>query len=108
MNSKIRQQLIVALCVVTILAACGWIYFAELKAAKYNVGLHQRVGEVLAEQTAAVVGKKGLVVTIAMPTREWPELKTEMRRIQVRLAEARARLSCGSMWSTPRTSPNTA
>ncbi len=85
MKPELHQKLIVAVCVATILAACGWIYFAEVKAAKYNVGLHQRIGEVLAEQTAALVGKKGFVVAIAMPTREWPELKTEMSAFKSRL-----------------------
>jgi hypothetical protein len=66
------------LAVAVIIGSCSWIYFTQVNAAKYNVGLHQRVGEVLAEQTAAVVGRKGKVVVIAIETREWPELKTQL------------------------------
>ena len=30
------------------MACCLWIYFTQIKAAKYNVGLHQRVGQGMA------------------------------------------------------------
>ena len=71
--------------VAVIAASCAWIYFTQFKAAKYNVGLHQRVGEVLAEQTAALIGKKGRVVSIAIDTKEWPELKTQIESFKVTL-----------------------
>ena len=85
MTPHIRQRLTVCLSIAIIVASCTWIYFHQFKAAKYNIGLHQRVGEVLAEQTARVVGKSGSVVTIAMPTREWPELETEMQAFKATL-----------------------
>jgi hypothetical protein len=77
-NPQLKQKLLVAACFLVIVACCLWIYFTQIKAAKYNVGLHQRVGEVMAEQTAALLGKKGHVVCLYIPPREWPELKTEL------------------------------
>ena len=69
-----------------IAAACGWIYFGQADAAKHNIVLHQRVGEVLAEQTAQLIGNKGRVVTIAIETKEWPELKTQIEAFNNKLA----------------------
>ena len=65
--------------IAVIAGSCAWIYFVQVRAAKFNVGLQRRIGEVLAEQTASVVGKKGKVVTIAIDTKEWPELKTQLQ-----------------------------
>lgn len=61
-----------------IIASCLWIYFTQVKVAKHDVTLHRRVGEVLAEQAASVIGKKGRIVFIDISTREWPELKTQI------------------------------
>ncbi len=69
-----------------IAAACSWIYFGQANAAKHNIILHQRVGEVLAEQTVELIGTKGKVVTIAIATKEWPELKTQIEAFNKRLA----------------------
>src|SRR6266850_877425 len=78
MTPETRRRLTGGGAVAVIIASCTWIYFTQVKAVKYHVGLHQRVGEVMAEQTAALIGKKGRVVTIAIDTREWPELKTQL------------------------------
>lgn len=59
-------------------ASCAWIYFTQVRAVQYNAGLHQRVGQVLAEQTAQLIGRKGRVVTIAIETHDWPELQTQI------------------------------
>ena len=73
-----KRALTIVAAVATIIGSCSWIYFTQLKAVQHNVGLHQRVGEVPAEQTAAIIGKKGRVVTITIETKEWPELKTQV------------------------------
>lgn len=73
--------------VAVIVACCAWIYFTQFNAAKYNVGLHQQVGEVLAEQTANLIGKKGRVVSIAIDTKEWPELKTQIAAFKAKLKQ---------------------
>ena len=69
-----------------IAAACAWIYFGQVNATKHNIVLHRRVGEVLAEQTVELIGTKGKVVTIAIATKEWPELKTQIEAFNKKLA----------------------
>jgi len=41
---------------------------------------------VLAEQTAQLIGNKGKIVTIAIETKEWPELKTQVESFNKKLA----------------------
>jgi hypothetical protein len=41
---------------------------------------------VLAEQTAQLIGNKGKIVTIAIETKEWPELKTQVEAFNKKLA----------------------
>ncbi len=77
MTAQTKRLLLAALLVAVIAAACAWIYFAEIRTAQHNVALHQHIGRVLAERTSALVGKQGRIVTIAIETREWPELKTQ-------------------------------
>lgn len=80
------KNILTAVAAVGVIAAsCAWIYFGQMRAAKHNVALHQRVGEVLAEQTAQLIGNKGKVVTIAIETKEWPELKTQIEAFNKKL-----------------------
>ena len=74
-------------CILVIIASCVAIYFTQFRAVKFNVGLHQRIGEVLAEQTARLIGTKGKVVVIAIETREWPELKRQLEAFNATLAK---------------------
>ena len=85
MRPEIKQKMIGVAAVAVIFASCAWIYFTQFSAAKYNVGLHQQVGEALAEQTANFIGKKGRVVSIAIGTKEWPELKTQIAAFKAKL-----------------------
>lgn len=85
MTPQWKHRLLVGMCFAVILASCLWIYFTQIRAAKYNVGLHQRIGEVMAEQTAAVVGKRGRVVCMFIPFREWPEMRTELEAFRATL-----------------------
>jgi coenzyme F420-reducing hydrogenase delta subunit len=85
MNPKLKQRLIAAGVVGVILASCAWIYFTQIKSARHNVGLHQKIGEVLAERAAELVGKKGRLVTISISTKEWPELKTQIDAFKKKL-----------------------
>jgi hypothetical protein len=78
MKQNVKQILVGAVAVIVIAVSCVWIYRTQFDTAKYNVGLHQRVGEVLAEQTAGLIGKKGKIVAISIDTKEWPELRTQM------------------------------
>lgn len=55
-----------------------WIYYTEFKAPQFNVVLHRRVGEVMAEETARVVNNKGKIVVLTIPLSKEPELKTQL------------------------------
>jgi coenzyme F420-reducing hydrogenase delta subunit len=85
MNPKVKQRLIASAAVGVILASCAWIYFTQIKSARHNVGLHQKIGEVLAERSAELVGKKGRLVTISISTKDWPELKTQIDAFKKKL-----------------------
>ena len=70
-----------------IVASALWIYYHEFKVAKHSVALHQRIGQVLAEQAVNLIGKKGRVVTLSIDTKEWPELKTQMNAFKATLKQ---------------------
>ena len=85
MTPESKRRLTVVALIAVIAGSCAWIYFVQVRATKFNVGLQRRIGEVLAEQTASVVGKKGKVVTMAIDTKEWPELKTQLQAFKTTL-----------------------
>ncbi|HLP77835.1 MAG TPA: hypothetical protein VK327_13060 [Candidatus Paceibacterota bacterium] len=85
MRPNTKRNLTVAALSGVIAVACAWIYFAQTRSAAHNVALHRRIGEIMAEQTAALIGKKGKVVTIAIESKEWPELKTQLESFQAAL-----------------------
>ncbi|HWH70696.1 MAG TPA: hypothetical protein VNT26_15005, partial [Candidatus Sulfotelmatobacter sp.] len=85
MKPELKQQLIAVAAVGVVLASCTWIYLTQIKAAQHDVGLHRHIGEVMAEQAAAVLGKQGHLVTIAIDTKDWPELKTQIHAFKERL-----------------------
>jgi hypothetical protein len=78
MTSETRRILTGVASIAVIIASCVWIYYTPVKTEKYNTELHRRIGEVMAEQTARLIGKKGRVVTIAIDSKQWPELKTQL------------------------------
>ncbi len=74
-----RKNLLLTIASVTaIVASSAWIYYREFKAPKHNVTLHRRVGEVMAEQTARLLGPKGRLILLTIPTGGDPELKTQI------------------------------
>lgn len=85
MQTSLQQKVAAAAAILVIVASCVWIYFTQFKTENHNVALHQKIGSVLAEQTAQLIGKKGRIVTIAISTREWPELKTQMDAFKTKL-----------------------
>jgi hypothetical protein len=78
MTLETKRGFAVALAAAAIIASCSWIYFTQIKVTRHNIGLHEYIGKVLAEQTANLIGKRGKVVTVAIETKEWPELKTQL------------------------------
>ena len=78
MSPNKKNAVIAAGSGLVIVASALWIYYHEFRAPKHNVKLHQRVGEVMAEQTARIAGHKGLVVLLFIPTGSEPELRTQL------------------------------
>ena len=83
-----RKNTLLALSSVLVIASSAtWIYYREFKAPKHNVRLHQRIGEVMAEQTARVLGPKGKVLLLIIPTGSAPELETQLQAFHRTLAK---------------------
>ena len=83
-----RKNILLALGSVLVIASSAtWIYYREFKAPKHNVRLHQRIGEVMAEQTARVLGPKGKVLLLIIPTGSAPELETQLQAFHRTLAK---------------------
>ena len=78
MTSNAKRAVTAVASVAVILASGAWIYFKQFKAPAHNVALHQTVGEVMAGETARVIGNKGKIVLVAIPADGEPELKTQL------------------------------
>jgi len=78
MTPKLKNLLLAIGLLLVIAGSAFWIYYHEFKAPKHDVRLHQRVGQVMAEQTAKLVGPKGRLVLITIPLGPEPELKTQL------------------------------
>src|SRR2546425_9508191 len=90
MSPRKKNVLLAVGSILVIVASASWIYYREFKAPKHNVALHRRIGQVMAEQTAKVVGPKGRLVLITIPTGPEPELRTQLeayRRALKKLGE---------------------
>ena len=85
MSSRNKNALIAVTCLLVIAVSATWIYYREFKAPKHNVRLHERVGEVMAEQTSRAVGPKGRLVLITIPTSNEPELRTQLQAFRRKL-----------------------
>jgi len=85
MTTNSKTLLALAFALLTIGGSAAWIYWYEYQAPQHDVELHRRIGEVMAEQTARVAGKKGKIVLIAIPTRGEPELKTQLEAFRTKL-----------------------
>jgi hypothetical protein len=85
MLPKAKNALLIAGSVLAIAGSGLWIYFRDIRAPTHDVRLHQRIGEIMAEQTAKVVGTKGRLVIITIPTTTEPELQTQLQAFRHRL-----------------------
>jgi len=85
MSPKAKNALLASVALLVIATSATWIYYSQFKAPKHNVRLHQRVGEVLAEQTAKAVGRKGRLVLITISTSGEPELATQLEAFRRKL-----------------------
>ena len=85
MSPQTKRRATLTLAIIVIVAACAWIYFTQTSETRHNDALHRYIGEALAEQTAALVGNKGKIVTLAIETKEWQELKTQLTAFKATL-----------------------
>jgi len=80
-----KNGLLIAGSLLAITLSGLWIYYREFKAPNHNVRLHRRIGEVMAEQTAKIVGPKGTLVLVTIPSASEPELKTQLEAFRQNL-----------------------
>ena len=73
-----KQIFLLSACVAIIVGSSLWIYLTQFNQPTFNAPLHQRVGEVLAQETARLIHTQGLVVVVTMDTSKAPELKAQM------------------------------
>jgi len=85
MSPRVKNGLLATVSVLVIAASSMWIYYHEFRAPRHNVRLHERVGEIMAEQTAKLVGPKGHLLLITIPTVTEPELKTQLEAFRATL-----------------------
>src|SRR5262245_30236252 len=85
MTPRTKRALLAVLSLLVIGCSAAWIYYYQFKAPKHDVGLHQRIGEIMAEQTARVAGPKARLVLITIPTGPEPELRTQLNAFRHKL-----------------------
>src|SRR6266436_39112 len=85
MTQNCKNGLLIAGSILAIMISGLWIYYREFKAPKHNVRLHRRIGEIMAEETAKLVGPKGNLVLVTIPTGSEPELKTQLEAFRQKL-----------------------
>src|SRR5437867_10365519 len=76
--TKAKEILLLSGSLAAIIGSSLWIYFTQFAQPAFNVPLHQRVGEVLAQETARLIHTQGQVVIVTMDTAKEPELKAQM------------------------------
>jgi len=76
---KAKEIFIVSGALASIVGSGIWIYFTEFAQPAFNLPLHERVGEVLAQQTAKLIHSNGQVVVVTMDASKAPELKAQMQ-----------------------------
>jgi hypothetical protein len=84
-NSQQKNRLVAGIAIAIILGSCLLIYLTQFKDAVHNVSLHKHIGEVLAQQAAKALGPKGRIVSIAIDTKDWPELKIQLQAFRAKL-----------------------
>src|SRR5258706_16043876 len=85
MTQNAKTGLLIAGSLLAIMLSGLWIYSRDFRAPKHNVKLHRRIGEIMAEQTAQLIGAKGNLVLITIPTAGEPELKTQLEAFRQKL-----------------------
>lgn len=87
MTSKAKNGFLAIGSLFIITASVSWIYYQQVETPKHNVALHQRVGEVMAEQTARILGRTGRILLITIPVGGQPELQTQLKAFRSTLKQ---------------------
>jgi hypothetical protein len=77
-SEGILQKLLLAGSLMAIVASAMWIYRYEFGTPKFNVRLQQGVGQVMAGETARLVGHSGQVILITLDAHTSPELGVQV------------------------------
>jgi hypothetical protein len=85
MNAPTKQRLMTAGITAALAVAFVWTCFARYSVTRRNAALQWRVGEVLAEQSVRLLGKDGRIVSIAMDTRDRPQLNLQLEAFKAAL-----------------------
>jgi hypothetical protein len=85
MNAPTKQRLMTAGIASVLVIAFVWTCFARYSVTRRDAALQWRVGEVLAEQSVHLLGKDGRIVSIAMNTRDRPQLNMQLEAFKAAL-----------------------
>src|SRR5258706_6760041 len=79
LNGESKKRVVIITSLLLVIVGAGvWIYFTEFAGPSLNEALHTGVGVVMADETAALLGKRGQIVIVAMDTSKAPELKPQI------------------------------
>jgi len=85
MNAPTKQRLMTAVIASVFVVAFVWTCFARYSVIRRDDALQWLVGEVLAEQSARLLGKEGRIVSIAMDARDHPQLNLQLEAFKAAL-----------------------
>jgi len=83
----LKPAILAIVCVLLIAGSATWIYRTQFAAPPFKVQLHRAVGQVMAEQTARLLGNRGKVVVISIEGTQAPELKVQIEEFQATLKQ---------------------
>src|ERR1051326_7814287 len=87
MTSKAKNGFLAIGSAFIIPASAFLIFYQQVETPKHNVALHQRVGEVMAEQTARILERTGRILLITIPVGGQPELQTQLKAFRSTLKQ---------------------
>ena len=84
-ENKRKQLLIGAGAILVIVVSAVWIWWYEFGQSSQNEPLQRAVGNVLADETARVIGRAGGIVVVTVDQRTSPELKVQLEAFEKHL-----------------------
>jgi len=81
-----KQIIVAGVSISTIVASLASIYFTQFASRGTDLALHRGVGQVMAEETARLLGDKGKVIVMAIDPGAAPELPTQLESFKETIA----------------------